>query len=149
MASLDHFTADSDAARANRAALEEHLRAEIAGDLAGTLATMTDEPYLRNGTGLEARGRDAVAEVYATRFRNVPDQAFEVTRSIVTDDTGVIEGFINATPRGTFSGLPAYGKRIRVQATVWIEFADGKVAGERGYYDTAELRRQLAEGFAG
>ena len=148
MAAVAHYTADSDAARMNRAVLEEHLRREIAGDLEGTMATMVDEPYLRPGTGVEARGREAVAAVYATRFRDVPDQHFEVVRSIVTDDTGVIEGYVNATPRGTFFGLPAYGKRIRLRATVWIEFADGKLAGERGYYDTAELRRQLAEGVA-
>jgi steroid delta-isomerase-like uncharacterized protein len=146
MPTVDHFTADSDAARTNRAVLEEHLRLEIAGDLAGTMATMVAEPYLRPGTGLEARGYDAVAEVYATRFRDVPGQHFDVVRSVVTDDTGVIEGFVNATPHKTFFGLPGYGKRIRQRATVWIEFADGKVAGERGYYDTAELRRQLAEG---
>ena len=30
--------------------------------------------------------------------------------------------------------------------TVWIEFANARLVGERGYYDTAELRRQLAEG---
>ena len=143
-----HYTGDSAPARANRAILEEHLRAEIAGDLAGTMASMSAEPYLRLGSGTEARGREAVAEVYATRFRNVPDQHFDVERSVVTDDMAVIEGYVNATPQGTFYGMPAYGKRIRVPATVWIEFADGKLAGERGYYDTAELRRQLAEGAA-
>jgi steroid delta-isomerase-like uncharacterized protein len=146
MPAVDHFTTDSVAARANRAVLEEHLRMEIAGDLEGTMATMVDEPYLLPGTGIEARGREAVAAIYATRFRDVPDQHFDVVRSIVTDDTAVIEGYVNATPHGTFFGLPAYGKRIRLPATVWIEFADGKLAGERGYYDTAELRRQLAEG---
>ena len=148
MPTIDHYTVDSAAARANRAVLEEHLRLEIAGDLEGTMATMVDEPYLRPGTGLEARGREAVAAVYATRFRDVPDQHFDVVRSIVTDDTAVIEGYVNATPQGTFFGLPAYGKRVRLRATVWIEFADGKLAGERGYYDTAELRRQLEEGVA-
>ncbi|HLH21353.1 MAG TPA: ester cyclase [Chloroflexota bacterium] len=146
MPGVDHYTADSAAARANRAVLEEHLRREIAGDLEGTLATMVDEPYLMPGTGLVARGRESVAAVYATRFRDVPDQHFEVVRSIVTDDMAVIEGYVNATPRGTFFGLPAHGKRVRLRATVWIEFADGKLAGERGYYDTAELRRQLEEG---
>jgi carboxymethylenebutenolidase len=146
MPTVDHYTADSTAARANRAVLEEHLRREIAGDLEGTLATMTDEPYLLPGTGVEARGREAVAAIYAARFRDVPDQHFDVVRSIVADDTAVIEGYVNATPHGTFFGLPAHGKRVRLRATVWIEFADGKVAGERGYYDTAELRRQLAAG---
>jgi steroid delta-isomerase-like uncharacterized protein len=146
MTAVDHYTADSPAARANRAVLEEHLRLEIAGDLEGTMATMVDEPYMLPGTGLEARGREAVAAVYAARFRDVPDQAFEVVRSIVTDDTAVIEGYVNATPHGTFFGLPAYGKRVRLRATVWIEFANARLVGERGYYDTAELRRQLAEG---
>ena len=146
MPAVDHYTVDSVAARANRAVLEEHLRREIAGDLEGTMATMVDEPYLLPGTGVLARGREAVAAVYATRFRDVPDQHFDVVRSIVSEDTAVIEGYINATPQGTFFGLPAYGKRIRLRATVWIEFADGKLAGERGYYDTAELRRQLVEG---
>jgi carboxymethylenebutenolidase len=146
MPTVDHYTADSTAARANHAVLEEHLRREIAGDLEGTLATMTDEPYLLPGTGVEARGREAVAAIYAARFRDVPDQHFDVVRSIVADDTAVIEGYVNATPHGTFFGLPAHGKRVRLRATVWIEFADGKVAGERGYYDTAELRRQLAAG---
>src|SRR3954451_7094542 len=148
MPAVHHYTVESAAARANRAVLEEHLRLGIAGDLEGTMATMVDEPYLRPGTGLEARGREAVAAVYAARFRNVPDQHFDVVRSIVTDDTAVIEGYINATPTGTYFGLPAYGKRVRLRASVWIEFVDGKLAGERAYYDTTELRRQLAEGVA-
>lgn len=149
MPGADHYTADTPAARANRAVLEEHLRAEIAGELEATMATMTAEPYLLPGTGIEARGQEAVAAVYATRFRDVPDQAFEVVRSIVGDDVAVIEGFVNATPHGTFFGLPAHGKRVRLRATVWIDFEDGKLAGERGYYDTAELRRQLVEGVDG
>jgi hypothetical protein len=45
MPAVDHYTADSVAARANRAVLEEHLRLEIAGDLESIIATMVDEPY--------------------------------------------------------------------------------------------------------
>ena len=145
-ASAYHFTAASAQARHNRAMLEEHLRAEIAGELDATLATMTDAPYLLPGTGLAARGLAAVTEVYRTRFRDVPDQAFEVVRSVVTDDVAVIEGYLNATPHGLFFGLQGHGKRVRLRAAVWIEFRDGKLAGERGYYDTAELQRQLVEG---
>jgi steroid delta-isomerase-like uncharacterized protein len=149
MTAVDHFTVDSPTARANRAVLTEHLRAEIAGELENTMATMVDEPYMSPGSGIEARGREAVTAAYAKRFREVPDQHFDVERSIVTDDTAVIEGFVNATPHGTFQGLPAYGKRIRLRATVWIEFVDGKLLCERSYYDMAELRRQLEVGVDG
>ncbi|MFI5266092.1 MAG: ester cyclase [Chloroflexota bacterium] len=95
---------------------------------------------------LEARGFDQVRAVYATRFNEVPDQEFVVARSVVTDSFGEIEGFVTATPAGTFFGLQGHGKPIRVPATVWIAFQDGKLAGERGYMDRVELQRQLLEG---
>lgn len=144
----DHFTADSPTSKRNRAALDEHLRAEAEHDLESTLGTMVHDPVFALNAGVVANSQAQITGMYSTRFREVPDQRFVVTRSLVTDSVAVIEGFMTGTPARQFFGLPASGKAIRVPATVWIPFEDGKLAGEYAYYDSAELKRQLEEGFA-
>lgn len=142
----EHFTADTAEAQRNRAALEEHLQAEANHDLERTLGTMVLDPTFALNADVVAQGRQAIDRLYRTRFSDVPDQRFVVTRSLVTDTVAVIEGFMTGTPARLFFGHPAYGKPIRVPATVWIPFRDGKLAGEYAYFDSAELARQLREG---
>lgn len=142
----EHFTADTPEARRNRATLEEHLRAEADHDLENTLGTMVPDPTFALNADVVAQGRQAIDHMYRTRFAAVPDQVFVVTRSLVTDTVAVIEGFMTGTPARQFFGRPAHGKSIRVPATVWIPFEDGKLAGEYAYFDSAELDLQLREG---
>ena len=131
-------------AERNWETLKGHLEAEYSCDLPGTLAGLTEDCVFEIvPLGLVVRGKAGVAEVYRTRFRDYPDLHTDVTRKVVGDDCIVLEGISSATPKGNLWGLPASGQSIRLPIVLVIPFRDGKMLGERAYFDGYELRRQL------
>ena len=131
-------------AERNWQVLQAHLDAEKRCDLAGTLEGLADDCVFEIvPLGLVARGKTEVALVYRSRFQDFPDLHTEVTRIVAGDEAIVLEGFMCATPRGRFWGLPARDRPIRVPAVLVIPFRDGNMLGERAYFDGDELRRQL------
>ena len=131
-------------AERNWETLKGHLEAEYSCDLEGTLAGLTEDCVFEIvPLGLTARGKAEVAEVYRARFRDFPDLHTDVTRKIIGDDGIVLEGISSATAKGSFFGLPARGQSVRLPIVIVIPFRDGKMLGERAYFDAYELRRQL------
>jgi steroid delta-isomerase-like uncharacterized protein len=131
-------------AERNWETLKGHLEAEYSCDLVGTLAGLTEDCVFEIvPLGLTARGKAEVEKVYRARFRDFPDLHTEVTRKIIGDDCIVLEGISSATAKGSFFGLPASGQSVRLPIVIVIPFRDGKMLGERAYFDAYELRRQL------
>jgi steroid delta-isomerase-like uncharacterized protein len=131
-------------AERNWQTLKAHLEAEYRCDLDGTLAGLVEDcAFEIVPLGLTARGKAAVAEIYRTRFREFPDIHTEVTRKVVGDDCVVLEGVTHATATKSFFGLPASGQKVELPIVIVIPFRDGKMLGERAYFDGYELKRQL------
>ena len=131
-------------AERNWETLKQHLDAEYSCDLEGTMAGLVlDCTFEIIPLELVVRGKAAVAETYRTRFRHYPDLHTDVTRKIVGDDCIVLEGISSATPQGNLWGLPANGQKVQLPIVLVIPFRDGKMLGERAYFDGHELRRQL------
>ncbi|MBI1892777.1 MAG: ester cyclase [Candidatus Rokubacteria bacterium] len=121
-----------------------HLEAEKRCDFDGTLEGLAEDCVFEIvPLGLVAQGKAEVAEVYRSRFRDFPDLHTEVTRVVLGEEAIVLEGFMCATPRGRFWGLPARGRPIRVPAVLVVPFRDGRMLGERAYFDSGDLKRQL------
>jgi len=131
-------------AERNWETLKGHLEAEYSCNLEGTLDGLTEECVFEIvPLGLVARGKAEVEQVYRTRFRDYPDLHTDVTRKIVGEECIVLEGISSVTPRGSLWGLPARGQSVRLPIVIVIPFRDGKMLGERAYFDGYELRRQL------
>jgi steroid delta-isomerase-like uncharacterized protein len=127
------------------AIVEEHVRLENAHDLDGVMGTFgadaryDDEPWSEH-----ALGRDQVRSYYETLFKAAPDLNIDVQKQHVTDEAIILEVVISGTHRGPWRGLPPTGRRIEFPLCgVYTFGADGKLAGERIYYDRATVLRQL------
>ncbi|HET7856505.1 MAG TPA: ester cyclase [Gaiellaceae bacterium] len=132
-----------DAARL--AAVREHVRLENLGDLDGIVQTFgetaryVDEPWSEHHVGL-----GGVRRHYERLLEAVPDLHIEVNREYVAEYAVLLEIGISGTHLGAWRGLPATGRRLELTACVIFTFDDeGRLAGERAYYDRASLLRQV------
>jgi steroid delta-isomerase-like uncharacterized protein len=127
------------------AIVEEHVRMENAHDLDGIMGTFgaearyDDEPWNEHHLG-----RDQVRRYYQSLLEAAPDLGIDVQKRHVTEEAVVLEVIISGTQRGPWRGLPATGRRLEFPLCGVFSFgADGKLAGERIYYDRASVLRQL------
>src|SRR5512141_1273188 len=124
--------------------VRDHIRFENSHDLAAVLETFgpsaryDDEPWDEHHVG-----RDAVRSFYEELLRSVPDLQIVVRKEHATGDAVVIECLIRGTNCGAWRGLPATGRRLEFPLCgVYTFDEDGRLAGERIYYDRATVLRQ-------
>lgn len=94
-------------------------------------------------------GRQAIREAKAPLVGAFPDVTFTARTLLANESTVVVEGVLSATNTGVFEcepgqQLPPTGRPIEIPSVWVLEFdADGLIAAERDYFDTAVLLRQL------
>lgn len=104
------------------------------------------EGTLRVNDGPLARGRAAIAEVAQGFMTAFPDLQVQLD-SLSADGERTVYRW---TLTGTNAGPNGTGKRVRISGyEEWRIGADGLISESRGHFDSAEYRRQLAEGFNG
>lgn len=125
--------------------VREHIRLENAHDLAAVMDTFgsgaryDDEPWDEHHTG-----RDAVRSFYEQLLRALPDLEIHVTKEHASADAVIVECVIRGTHGGPWRGLPPTGRRLEFPLCGVYSFGvDGKLAGERIYYDRATVLRQV------
>lgn len=130
---------------------DEHMDAELAGDLDRTMATMTSTPHLVNvPTMLGAQGFDGVRTFYSRRLIGQffpPDAVFETLSRTQSTDCLVDEMIISFTHTAVMDhilpGVKPTGKFAEVAFVVIVGLEDGKVAYEHVHWDQANLLVQL------
>lgn len=139
--------ANSDTLTARKKLVKEHMRAENAHDIAATMATLGRQPkYIVNGTILE--GHEAIRAQYedmglgnAGGFSQVK---VEVIAWHVSDEAIILEGTMGGTHSAEWQGIPATGRSFKVPVCAVFTFdEEEKVAGERIYFDSGLLLKQL------
>ena len=146
MTANDTETEGGHRSRAERLALvEEHVQQENRHDLEGIMATFGADPWYDNEPVDEHHhGRDGVRAHYEELVGALPDLHIDIHQRHVTDDDVILETTITGTHEGTWRGLPGTGRSVEFDACAVFAFDDqGKLAGERLYYDRASLLRQL------
>ena len=133
------------------ALFQQHVAAEIAGDLDTTMATMSDDPHLNHvPTMAGGVGRDDVRTFYRDHLVGKffpPDvQMTEVSRTVgqdqVVDEIAI--GFTHTTPIDwLLPGVPPTGKRVEIAVAVIVGFKDGKISHEHIYWDQASVLAQI------
>jgi steroid delta-isomerase-like uncharacterized protein len=99
------------------------------------------------GSGQTLRGPEGSRQYNAMWDTAFPDGMVTVDRVIAQGDHVAVE----FTGRGTHTGtlttpagdIPATGRSVTLQFLDVLEFADGKVASQRTYFDTGSLMAQL------
>ncbi|HEY7320695.1 MAG TPA: ester cyclase, partial [Candidatus Binatia bacterium] len=135
----------SDRIRARLEIVEEHVNRENAHDLPGIMATFgnrawyDDEPWNEHHDG-----RDAVRRYYADLLAALPDLRIDVAQRFVAEDGVALEVRISGTHLGSWRGLPATGRRVEFPLCGLFTFDEqGRLAGERIYYDRASVLHQI------
>jgi len=130
---------------ARLALVEEHVRKENDHDLDGIMATFGTNAWWADESRSERHeGRDSVRAHYHELLQALPDYHIGIDRRHVTDTHVILEVTITGTHTGTWNGLPGTGNELEFPACAVFAFDDeGKIAGERLYYDRASVLRQL------
>jgi predicted ester cyclase len=116
----------------------DHSRAENGRDLAGLIATLSEEcVYEIVPTGQRWQGHAGARAFYTSFLGAFPDVTFDL-QDIVIGPQGVIEVTrMSGTHRGPWAGLEATGQQISTLIVIHFPWdpAAQKFAGERIYYD--------------
>ena len=130
----------------NKRLWQKHVLAENRRSVEGLLDTLCDEPVYRiMATGEEYRGKEAVAAFYRGLFEAVPDATFDLVNAFVADLGVVEESVLRGTHRGRWLGVEPTGRRIELPLTIVFPIKDGKILGERLYFDMTTLLRSLGQ----
>lgn len=97
--------------------------------------------------GLTLNGPDGArheAERWASAF---PDGKVEVANTTADSSGVVVEGILRGTNTGALQSpageIPATNRSVEMPFVIAWDVTDGRVTGQRGYYDSATLMRQL------
>jgi steroid delta-isomerase-like uncharacterized protein len=100
----------------------------------------TDDVIYEDVTfGLVAHGQPELRKMAATFFAGVPDFKLEIVSSTSMGNRGSVEWVFS----GTDVGLYKTGKKFSVRGASVYELRDGKFSGNRDYYDSASIMRQV------
>ena len=127
------------------ALIEQHFLQEANGDVAGTLATFTDDvehDVVGDPTGV-LHGPAAVGMRYEHLFSNVKGERADVLHRLYGDEFVVDDKLWTATVVGDFLGVPGNGRRITTRVLHVFEFRDGRISRENVWLDAGAALAQL------
>jgi carboxymethylenebutenolidase len=130
---------------------ERHMAAEFKDkDIDATMATMSPDPFVNHVPVMTgAVGYSEVRRFYSAYFipHHPPDATFVRVARTVGEDRLVDELIHKFTHTiempWNLPGVPPTGKRVEVAVIVVVQFKEGKVAGERIYWDQASVLAQI------
>jgi carboxymethylenebutenolidase len=130
---------------------ERHMAAEFKEkDIDATMATMSPDPFVNHVPVMTgAVGYSEVRRFYSTYFipHHPPDTTFVRVARTVGEDRLVDELIHKFTHTiempWILPGVPPTGKRVEIAVIVVVQFKEGKVAGERIYWDQASVLAQI------
>ena len=122
---------------------DTHVDAENRQDLGGAIATYVDDCFYEIvAFGSRAEGKEAVKAVYTATMTGLPESEFVIAGGAFGENTLVAWGTYHALIGGPFLGQEPTNKRIALPMIVVNSFRDGKMAGERIYFDLATMCEQ-------
>jgi carboxymethylenebutenolidase len=133
------------------ALFQQHVGAELAGNLDMTMDTMTGDPHLNHvPTMAGGVGCEGVRAFYRDHLIGKffpPDVKMTTVSSTVGHDQVVEELFISFTHTISMDwllpGVPPTGKPVEMAIAVIVGFKDGKISHEHIYWDQAGVLVQV------
>jgi steroid delta-isomerase-like uncharacterized protein len=129
--------------RKREAIVREHMESENQLDFDTTMGTFHHPRYELVATGEVYDGEGEVARYYEESRAAFPDQRNELIELHHADDAVIVEFDLLGTHRGTFRGLPPTGRSFRCRMAALFIFDSDRLVGERVYFDSATIQRQL------
>ncbi|MFW3172477.1 ester cyclase [Geodermatophilus sp. CPCC 206100] len=113
-------------------------------DVAGILSHYDDEITWHDmALGRTHRGKAEVGAVLRMLFDAVPDLHLDLTTRVPHGDSVAEEYTLTGTHLGTLFGVPATGRRLRIQAVSFVRMRNGRLAEDNFYVDVAGLLVQM------
>ena len=125
------------------AVVRRHMERENVHDFDAVIETFSHPRYEIIPTGEIHDGPEEVMRYFATSRAAFPDQRNELLELHHADDAVIVEFDLLGTHRGTFRGLPPTGRSFRCRMAALFIFDDDRLVGERVYFDSATIQRQL------
>ncbi len=114
--------------------------AENRRELERLLATLHDDAtYEVVPTRQTWRGKSEVAEFYRVLWAGIPDVKLDLVSRFDADDCVVEESVVHGTFSAPLFGFAPTGGPIRFRVVIFFPVSDGKFAGERVFFDSAEI----------
>ncbi len=118
----------------------EHVLAENRRELEKLIDTLTDDcVYEIVPTGQVIRGKEAVTEFYTNFWKAVPDAKLNLQQHYISENGVVEESILVGTAVGPLFGFEPTGSPLSVSMAIFFPIKDGKIVGERIYFDPAKL----------
>ena len=130
------------------ARMDEHFGFEQADDVAGVLATLTDdvEHDIVGWPSGPTHGRDATRPFYETLFADLANGRIETLRRLYGEDFLVDESRWSGRAVGRPFGLEGRGRPLSFRLLHVVEFAgDGDIKRENVWLDLASIIQQLPQ----
>ncbi len=109
------------------------------------LSMMAEDVVFTNmATGEEHRGVEGVRRMLDHVYHEAFDAKAETRNRIYAENRAVLEGEFVGTHIGTFAGIPATRREVRVPLCVVYDLENGKISRGRVYMQVPVLLRQLA-----
>ena len=125
------------------AIVREHMESENRHDFDTTMETFHHPRYEIIPTGDVHDGKGAVADYFEETRSAFPDQRNELIKLHHSDDAVIAEFYLKGTHKGSFRGLPPTGRSFECRMVALFLFEEDRLVGERVYFDSATILRQL------
>ena len=125
--------------------IEAHLKAEMAGDSAGSIAMYTEdvEHDVVGTPHGPLHGKEAAQGFYDQLINDISTEEMIPTRRYYGEDFCVIEHICNVTVPGTFLCVAGNGRRISFRLLHIWEFREGLISRENVWMDGGSIVAQL------
>jgi steroid delta-isomerase-like uncharacterized protein len=125
------------------ATVREHMESENRHEFDVTMGTFHHPRYEIVATGDVHDGEGEVAQYFKETRAAFPDQRNELVSLRHADDAVVVEFDLKGTHLGSLRGLPPTGREFTCRMTAFFLFEEDRLIGERVYFDSATIQRQL------
>jgi steroid delta-isomerase-like uncharacterized protein len=125
------------------ATVRRHMEAENVHDFDTVIATFAHPRYELIATSQVHDGEAAVRAYFRESRGAFPDQRNELIALHHADDSVIAEFYLKGTHDGPFRGLPPTGRQFTCRMVALFLFEEDRLVGERVYFDSATILRQL------
>ena len=125
-----------------RDAVERYLNSAHAD-----LSMMADDVvFTTMATGDEHRGVEGVRGMLRYVYHEAFEAKAETRNRIYAENNAVLEGYFVGKHIGTFAGIEATGRQVRVPLCVVYDLQDGRIVRGRVYLEVPVMMQQLGAG---
>jgi len=129
--------------RKRESIVREHMDSENRHEFDATMATFHHPRYELIATGQVYDGPEEVERYFEETRRAFPDQRNELLALHHAEEAVLVEAVVRGTHEGPLGGLPPTGREFELPILSIFLFDDDKLIGERVYFDSNTMLRQL------